>query len=574
MITPSKVYDQLIENMQDWPIAKLSNRRSAFVKELVVETMDNYNKLSVEELKAILSTTIFNERTRVAEEPWKVDPPKEEAYWNKMRKSVFGIDQAADEKDIRVIYLNKINEIITSYAEEIAGSFKAKSFRFARRFLTFFFNRLLNAAANRKFKRVFGNRYGIHDRIKAYGPIDTIRHLFNKGTVVVVPTHFSNIDSVLVGYAMDELLGLPSFSYGAGLNLLNSGAAAYYINRMGAYRLDRRKKNPLYLTTLKEFSKLSIEQGVNSLFFPGGTRSRSGELESNLKLGLLGTVIDAQKTLFQKDKKEKIFVVPLVMSYHFVLEAKFLIDQHLRKSGKEKYFKSKDQSYSILKTLKFMWQIFANTSQIKLSFGKPLDVLGNLVDEEGRSMTSDGQHVILKEYFSTDGQITKDHQRDQVYTRKLAKKLVERYHKENIVLSSHLVAFTLFHLIRSKNRDLDLYDFLRLNAADYEYTIEEFGESVNLIKEQLIHLERSGDIKLANDLHELNIEDLVVTGIKAVGAYHDRMPVKIPKKSRVVITEDLNLLLFYSNRLEHYDLHQVLYQNSKESYDIQKLVSL
>ena len=197
--------------MQDWPIAKLSKRRSAFVKELVVQTMDNYNMLSVEELKSILSTTIFNERTRVAEEPWKVDPPKEEAYWNKMRKSVFGIDQATEEAEVKALYLNKINEILTSYAQEIVGSFKEKSFRFARRFLTFFFRRLLNAAANRKFKRLFGNKYGIHDRIKAYGPIDTIRDLFTKGTVVVVPTHFSNIDSVLVGYAMDELLATVIF---------------------------------------------------------------------------------------------------------------------------------------------------------------------------------------------------------------------------------------------------------------------------------------------------------------------------------------------------------------------------
>jgi len=560
--------------MQDWPIAKLSNRRSAFVKELIDQTMDNYNQLSVEELKAILSTTIFNERTRVSEEPWKVDPPKEAAYWNRMRKAVFEVDQSADAEEVKAIYLNKINEILTSYAEEIVGSFKEKSFRFARKFLTFFFNRLLNAAANKKFKRLFGNRYGIHDRIKAYGPIDTIRHLFSKGTVVVVPTHFSNIDSVLVGYAMDELMGLPSFSYGAGLNLLNNGAVAYYINRMGAYRLDRRKKNPLYLTTLKEFSKLSIEQGVNSLFFPGGTRSRSGELENHLKLGLLGTVIDAQKNLFEKGKKEKIYVVPLVMSYHFVLEAKYLIDQHLRKSGKEKYFKSKDQSYSIFKTLKFMWQLFSSTSQIKLSFGKPLDVLGNLVDEEGHSMTADGRHIRLKEYFSTSGQITKDAQRDQVYTRKLANKIVERYHKENIVLSSHLVAFTLYHLIRSQNSHLDLYDFLRLHPGDYEYSIVEFGKAIDIVKSELFKLEKAGDIKLANDLHELSTEDLVISGIKAVGAYHDKMPLKIPKKTKSVITEDLNLLLFYSNRLEHYDLHKVLYQNDSHPADISDLVSL
>lgn len=563
MITPSKVYNQLIENMQDWPIAKLSNRRGAFVKELVKETMDQFNTLSKDELKAILSTTIFNERKRVVEEPWKVDPPKEAAYWSKFRTKVFNVDQNEDDETIKAFYLQQIHEVVNSYAEEIVGSFKEKSFRFARRFLTFFFGRLLNAAANKKFKRIVGSKYRIHDRIKAYGPIDTIRHLFSKGTVVVVPTHFSNIDSVLVGYAMDEILGLPSFSYGAGLNLLNNGAVAYYINRMGAYRLDRRKKNPLYLTTLKQFSKLSIEQGVNSLFFPGGTRSRSGELEGSLKLGLLGTVVEAQKTLYKNDRPEKIFVVPLVMSYHFVLEAKFLIDQHLRKSGKEKYFKSKDQSYSIWKSLKFTWELFANTSQIKLSFGQPMDVLGNLVDDEGHSESADGNHIRLKEYFSSNGVVTQDDQRDQVYTRKLAERIVERYHKENIVLASHLVAFTLYHLIRCQHQDLDIYDFLILDPADYQYSIEDFGKAVTQVKDKLLQLEKNGDVRVANDIHELSIEELIKHGISAVGTYHDKRPVKIPKKTQMVITEDLNLLLFYSNRLEHYDLHIPLYESQK-----------
>jgi len=559
--------------MQDWPIAKLSNRRAAFVKELISETMDHYRKLSVDELKVILTTTIFNERTRVKEEPWKVDPPKEAAYWNRMRNSIFNIDQTTEDQQVKEIYLKQIREIVTSYSEEIVGSFKEKSFRFARKFLTFFFGRLLNAAANRKFKRFVGGNYRIHDSIKAYGPIDTIRHLFSKGTVVVVPTHFSNIDSVLVGYAMDEVLGLPSFSYGAGLNLLNNGAVAYYINRMGAYRLDRRKKNPLYLKTLKQFSKLSIEQGVNSLFFPGGTRSRSGSLEDSLKMGLLGTVVEAQKTLYRKKQSEKIFVVPLVMSYHFVLEAKYLIDQHLRKSGKEQYFKSKDQSYSIRKTLKFMWQLFSSTSQIKLSFGQPMDVLGNLVDDDGHSISPDGDRIILKEYFSTNDTISEDYQRDQVYTRKLAKKLAERYLKENIVLSSHLVAFTLFHLIRSQHKDENLYDFLRLSPEDYSFDMKIFCDAVLKIKKKLVEMENNGAVKVENDIHELGIEDLVRKGIKAVGTYHDKRPVKITKKTDLIITEDLNLLLFYSNRLEHYDLHFPLY-NVTPAKNMEKLVTI
>ncbi|MFM8486585.1 MAG: 1-acyl-sn-glycerol-3-phosphate acyltransferase, partial [Bacteroidota bacterium] len=123
---------------------------------------------------------------------------------------------------------------------------------------------------------MFRGRRNLYERLNIVGDVGTVAELFKHGTVVVVPTHSSNLDSILVGYAMDQIMGFPSFSYGAGLNLYNFGPAAYYMNRLGAYRVDRRKKNEIYLETLKTMSRLSIQRGVNSLFFPGGTRSRSG----------------------------------------------------------------------------------------------------------------------------------------------------------------------------------------------------------------------------------------------------------------------------------------------------------
>jgi glycerol-3-phosphate O-acyltransferase len=44
---------------------------------------------------------------------------------------------------------------------------------------------------------------------------------------------------------------------------------------------------------LKEYSTVLLEHGYHSLFFPGGTRSRSGGVERRLKLGLLGTALAA-----------------------------------------------------------------------------------------------------------------------------------------------------------------------------------------------------------------------------------------------------------------------------------------
>src|SRR5690606_24539015 len=134
-------------------------------------------------------------------------------------------------------------------------------------------------------------------------------------------------------YVLDSKVGIPAFSYGAGLNLYNFGPAAYFMNRLGAYRVDRRKKNPIYLETLKALSTQSIKNQVNNLFFPGGTRSRSGASEEQLKLGLLNTIVEAQRDICLEGRNQNIYIIPLILDYHFVLEAKSRSEE--RRVGKE-----------------------------------------------------------------------------------------------------------------------------------------------------------------------------------------------------------------------------------------------
>ena len=56
----------------------------------------------------------------------------------------------------------------------------------------------------------------------------------------MVPTHFSHLDSALIGWIISQL-GLPAFMYGAGLVLYNLKFFAYFFNSLGAYKVDRRK---------------------------------------------------------------------------------------------------------------------------------------------------------------------------------------------------------------------------------------------------------------------------------------------------------------------------------------------
>ncbi|MEM1322183.1 MAG: 1-acyl-sn-glycerol-3-phosphate acyltransferase [Bacteroidota bacterium] len=548
-----KIYPPVIDKIEDWPIYRLSEDRAAFIREIDEYTLNRLVMRGSDKVRDVLATTVYLERIRVKEEPWKVDPPNERQYWRRMRKQLVAASDGKNEENNKEAAQELLKKIIHRYSEEIVGTFNIKTFLFARKFLSVFFHRLLNTAANRNFRRIYSAKHKVHERLQVKGQIEAVRKLMKKGTVVVVPTHFSNLDSILIGYAMDAVMGLPSFSYGAGLNLYNTGYTAYFMNRLGAYRLDRRKKNPIYLETLKAMSTLSIQRGTNSLFFPGGTRSRSGKLEDKLKMGLLGTVVEAQRALCQENSDGKIFIVPLILSYHFVLEANYLIDQHLKRTGKEQYL---DASYSRRKILKFAWQLFSESSDITLSFGQPMDVLGNPIDEEGLSYDQHGNVIDIKEYFIGKGEIKEDLQREAEYTKILAERIVERYHKDNIVLSSHLLAFSIFNIFKQQNTSLDLYALLRLPPEDYTFPLPLVIKVIEQLRRVLFAMEAEGKIKLSEQIR-WELEALIKDGVRNLGNYHALKPLKFNKEGDV-ISEDFKVLYYYHNRLDNYQLDQYI----------------
>jgi len=544
-----KAYPQLIEDIGDWPVSKLFEDRSNFVEQIIQSTYDRLMDQPTERVKNILASTIYLERIRIKEEPWKVDPPNERNFWRRVRKELVKYSLDREEKEARESMGVIMHKILERYTEEIVGTFNPKTFLFSRWFLTGFFNRLLNATT---FYRFWGSKKRVVDRLKVHGDVDMIRGLFSKGTVVIVPTHFSNLDSILIAYAMDAALGLPTFSYGAGLNLYNTGYTAYFMNRLGLYRVDRRKKNPIYLENLKVMSQLAIERGTNMLFFPGGTRSRSGSKEDKLKLGLLGTVVDAQQSLYAQGKNDKIFIVPLVLSYDFVLEAKYLIEQHLKKTGKEQYLEIRDSSYSRRKILQFVWELFSKSSDINLSFGKPLDVLGNFIDEDGNSYDRQGNPIEVRDYFLSNGRVTFDRQREREYTRYLGERISERFHKDNVALPSHLVAYTVFEILRKQHGDLDLYGILRLPPDDFVFELDQVKDVVQTLQKRLLEIESEGHIKLLDTLRK-SPREIIEEGVKKLGLYHAKMPLKWDKEGNLV-SQDFKLLYYYRNHLDHYGL--------------------
>lgn len=550
----NKVYTEVIPQIADWPIYLLSQDRKQFVKDINSFTQDRLMERHGMAVLDVIAKTMYLERIRIKEEPWKVDPPNEKQFWKKIRSRLLKVSEAdiskeEAEKETRDI----LRIVVNRYSEEIVGRFRIKTFRFARKFLTLFFNSLLYSSVSIKSYFFRKGQARLLDRLLVKGYVDEIRELMKKGIVVVVPTHFSNLDSILIGYALD-LIGLPSFSYGAGLNLYNSDITAYFMNRIGTYRIDRRKKNPIYLETLKAMSNLSLQRGTNNLFFPGGTRSRSGRMESKFKLGLMGTVMEAQRSIYQQGRDDKIFVVPLILSYHFVLEAQFLIEQYLRKMGKEKYIKVKDNFSSGRKILKFLWQVLFDGNEILLSVGKPMDVIGNPVDMEGQSYDQYGNPIEVKDYFMFNGEVSKNLQREREYTRILGEAIADSYKIYNIVLSSHLMAFAAFNFLKLQKSKLDLFGILRLPASDYVFPLEGLREVVGKLRNVLIEMEEQGQVKLSEQIH-WPLDDLIKDGIKRLGNFHVSKALKFDNKGQVV-SENFKLLYYYHNRLDNYGLEK------------------
>ena len=545
-------FDHIYPTVDDWPIHRISEHRREFIEEINQYVLDKFMQDNPENLSAILARTAYQERIRVKKDPWRVDPPGEKKFWKKIQNELSAIGAHPNQDFIVAQQRVLLARIIGRYAEEIVGSFVPSTYRFARKFLTAFFKRLLS----RRTKQKWGKKEKLYSKLRLFGQLELVRNLARKGVVVLCPTHFSNLDSVLIGYAIDAKVGLPSFAYGAGLNLFNFGPAAYFMNRMGAYRVDRRKKNPIYLETLKSISAIAMTKGVNSLFFPGGTRSRSGHEESRFKLGLLGTTVEAQRMIYEQGQDTKIFIVPVILGYHFVLEAKFLIRQFLSKIGKEQYIGVKDDASSKRKIASLIWKYYNVESDIVLSVGRPMDVVGNFVDDEGQSYDQTGKVLDTKDYFMAKNAVTADSQRERVYTKVLGDSIVKRFQADNVVLSSHIVAYCAFQVYLLRFTQLDLFGILNLPQEELEIAYDYFLTISRRVYDRIKQMAEHNLIRVPDEFFDF--DGFIADGFDNLGLYHaKKKPVRKLKNGNIV-SEDTELLYYYHNRLDNYGFENLI----------------
>ena len=548
----------IIDDVSQWPIAKLTDDSEAFtaaVQQSVIDKVTHRFKTN-SSLKSELEKVLYQERIRLTQTPWKADPKDERQFWNNIKSKIVRLDSVS-EAELQASEEEILNEIVNRYTQEIVGHFDVGAYKFARNILPIFFGRILNAAPGKWFKTLSSNAKTIHEKIPITGDVDRIRNLAKKGTIIVVPTHFSNMDSIMVGWVLSEL-GLPAFTYGAGLNLFSIKLLSYFMSNLGAYKVDRRKKNGVYLETLKTYSREAIERGAHSIFFPGGTRSRSGALERKLKLGLLGTAVEAQKNNFKRFSDAtapKIYVVPLIINYHFVLEAESLINDYLKETGKEKFIKENDDYSTSFGMIKFIFKFLSASSSLAISFGNPMDVIGNEVDENGDSYNHLGQYINVKNYFLNNGELTDDHQREEEYTKMLGENIVSQYFKHNVVLTSHLVCFCAFELLRKKYNYIDLFTLIRTPVEDVKIDGQELMDAIERVKEKLKDMNKQNEVLISLEVRFTN-DKVIEHGISNINLYHANSPLERSSDGSYYYSEDLKLLYYYHNRLEGYKLEK------------------
>lgn len=456
-------------------------------------------------------------------------------YWQQIARSVGTMTDAEKNRTLR--------ELTSAYAQDVAGRFTPRVYELATRVLPVGLGALFNSQS---VDSLLHHYKRLSERIILSGELQTWRNLAEKGTLIVVPTHSSNLDSIAVGWALHEA-GLPPVTYGAGKNLFTSPITSFFMHNLGAYKVDRRIRHTLYKEVLKTYSEVLLERGYHSLFFPGGTRSRTNQVEKKVKLGLLGTGLAAYARNLQLGKPDpSIYVCPLTINYHLVLEGETLIEDALRQDGGHRYIIEDDEFSRPKDVATFLYKMAQLEYTIYIQFGALLDLFGNPVDEAGISRDPRGRPIDTARYLWRDGEVHSDAARDAEYTRLCGQAITRSFAHNTTVVSTALVAFAAWQLLARHHPGRDLYQRLRVGREEVFVTAElatAVDETLRLCKKRAA----AGTLLLAHDVQRDNAMQLIETALRIFGMYHSA-PV-LRTVSGGIQVGHANLLYYYANRL-------------------------
>jgi glycerol-3-phosphate O-acyltransferase len=286
------------------------------------------------------------------------------------------------------------------------------------------------------------------------------------------------------------------------------------------------------------------------MFFPGGTRSRSGRVEGHLKLGLLGTTLTATVERLRREsgvshgpRVAPIYLVPVTINCQLVLEAETLIADYLKETGKARFIIDDDESTQLRRVVQFTRSTLTHAGAIVIRFGRPLDVLGNPVDAQGRSLSPDGRPVDLGRYFWVAGRPQALAQRDAQYMNETGEALSRAYRRETVLMATHLVAHVVWRRVCAALPGLDLYRRLRqpLDLA--------VGQATTLADIERLQAKLRGRGHLLGPHASATPQQVLDAALAAFASYHTSPAVERAAGGDIA-PGDRQLLYYYQNRVE------------------------
>ncbi len=511
----------------------------------VVQRVFNHYATNPRTTERALFDTLYEERLRLEGEPDRRKAKRQGTFYRRIHREAL---RPSPQRQAELL-----KQVIQAFAEEVAGHFDPRVYALATRALPPALSGLLNALSPLKLLSAIPDGLGtLEDQIVIQGETEAFKAVARRGTTVLVSTHQSNLDSIVLGYALYRL-GLPPYTYGAGLNLFSNKMIGFFMHNLGAYKVDRRKKAEVYKDVLKTYAGYTMELGYHNMFFPGGTRSRSGTVETRLKKGLLGMALNAYiHNLLAGKERPDVFVVPCTLNYQLVLEAETLIDDHLKAVGKSRYIIEDDEFSKPKRVLEFVSKLFSLDSRIHVVVSRPLDVFGNVVDEEGRSRDHRGRVVDRRRYVLRRGKPAFDAQRDQEYTSELAQSVIDAFHRDTVINSTHLVSYAVLDWLWEHCEGMDFYRVLRTEGMDQSLPLTEAYARVDRTLATLRGLASEGHVRLAETLDRRDTVAVVSEALAHLKSYH-RRPALLRRGDRLFHI-DRNLLLYYQNRLHGFGL--------------------
>ena len=526
----------------DYPLLRFHRERQGIVSETTQRALQVVLSASAPEY--ILNDACLQEIRRLSESSAQ-EEVRELSEWKRLWRTLGGKSRRELEHDLQAL--------IGDYANDVAGGFNKQVYTVASRVVPPALSLLLTPESPLRlpFQMLQPHKLleALAERLQVHGPLDHLRKLAQVGTMVCVPTHLSNLDSPAMGYAL-QAAGLPPTTYGAGKNLFTNPILGFFMRNCGAYRVDRRIRHELYKDVLKTYSQVILERGYHSMFFPGGTRSRSGRVEGRIKLGLLGTALTATVEGYKRQAGvskgapvRPIFIVPVTINQQLVLEAETLIADYLKETGKARFIIEDDESAQWRRVVDFMRSTMTHTGAIVIRFGEPMDVLGHPLSETCESIGPHGQPVDLARYFWVNGKPQAVAQRDGEYMQQTAASLSRAYRKETVLMPTHLLASVLWRRLGQALPGLDLYRRLR-QPIDLHVPHSELVADIERLQTHLRHKRH-----YLGPRADGTPEQVIEAGLAAFASYHTE-PAALRTPSQAVTIGDRQLLYYYQNRVE------------------------